>query len=96
MDLNEFNDFMEESNARARRGRRLAGLTLAVAVIPLAIVAFLFIAAPNSMGGGNDPGPIQWIVPATGIVGIVIGLVWMVGIFRADPEPEAKFWRYRD
>lgn len=65
-------------------------------LVVLAFPAFLFIAAPNSMGGGNDPGPIQWLVPAIGIAGLIVGLVWMVRILRADPEPGAKFWRYRD
>jgi hypothetical protein len=94
MDLNEF---MEESNARARRGRRLARIMFAGALMSLGIPAFLFVAAPNSMGQtGNDPGPIGLTVPAIAIVGLVVGFVWMVRIFRADPEPDAKSWRYRD
>jgi hypothetical protein len=100
VDLNEFNEFMEESNARARRGRRLARLIFAVAVSPLAVVAFLFVAAPNGPQGMylQEPQPHALVVaaPFIPILGIVIGLVWMVRIFRADPEPDAKSWRYRD
>ena len=43
-----------------------------------------------------DPGPISLIVPGIGILGLVIGLVWMVRILRAHQEPEPKGWRYRD
>jgi hypothetical protein len=94
--LNEFNEFMEQSNARALRGRRLARLMFAAALIPLAVAAFFFVAAPNFTGGFYDPGPIGLLVPAIGVAALVVGLAWMVRILRADPEPDAKSWRYRD
>lgn len=94
MDLNEF---MAESNARARRGRALGRWMILGVLVVLSFPAFLFIAAPNSMGQtGYDPGPIGLTVPAIGVVGLVVGLIWMVRIFRADPEPRTKGWRYRD
>jgi hypothetical protein len=98
--LNEINEFMEQSNARARRGRRLARLIFAVAVIPLVVVAFFFVAAPNGPQGlyleEPQPHALAVAAPVIAILGIVIGLVWMVRILRADPEPDAKSWRYRD
>jgi hypothetical protein len=96
VDLNEFNEFMQESNARALRGRRLARLMFAAALIPLAVAAFFFVAAPNFTGGFYDPGPIGLLVPAIGVAALVVGLAWMVRILRADPERDAKSWRYRD
>ena len=30
-----------------------------------------------------------------GVVGIIVGLVWMIRIYRADPEPDQHAWRYR-
>lgn len=94
MDLNEF---MAESNARARRGRRLSREIFGAALLTPAVVAFLFIAAPNGPTAMfADPGPIRLIVPGIGVLGIVVGLVWMVRILRAHHEPEAKGWRYRD
>lgn len=93
----DLNDFMAESNARARRGRRIARAMFGVAVFAPLLVAFLFVVAPNgptAMFAG--PGPIWVIVPGTAILGLVIGLLWMVRILRAHHEPEAKGWRYRD
>jgi hypothetical protein len=89
-------EFMQESNARARRGRRLAHAIFAVGLIPLGLAAFFFIAAPNFTGGFYDPGPIGLIIPAIGFAALFVGLVWMIRILRADPEPDAKSWRYRD
>jgi len=91
-------EFMQESNARARRGRRLARAIFAVALIPLGLYAFFFIAAPNGPSAMylQEPGPIWLIVPAIGVMGLAVGLLWMVRILRADPEPKAKGWRYRD
>lgn len=66
------------------------------AVVILAIPAFLFIAQPNFTNSGYDPRPLGLIIPAIGVVGLGGGLIWMVRIFRADPEPDAKGWRYRD
>jgi hypothetical protein len=96
VDLNEFNEFMEESNARALRGRRLARLMFAVAVVTVAVYAFLFVAAPNFTDGFYNPGPIGLLVPAIGVAALAVGLGWMIRILRADPEPDAKSWRYRD
>jgi len=70
---------------------------LAMAVVPLAIVALLFVAAPHSMGGGpmGPVSPLTWIVPAIGVVGIVLGFLWMVRIYRAAADPEAHASRFR-
>ena len=70
----------------------------AVGLTPLGLAAFLFIAAPNGPSGMylQEPGPIWLIVPAIGVMGLAVGLLWMVRIFRADPEPRTKSWRYRD
>jgi cytochrome bd-type quinol oxidase subunit 2 len=90
-------EFMQESNARARRGRALGRMMIFVVFVVVAFMALVWIASPNFIGGVYDPGPLWFIVPAIGIVGLVGGLIWMVRIFRADPEPEgAKGWRYRD
>jgi len=89
-------EFMQESNARARRGRRLAREMILGALVVLAIPAFLLIAQPNFTNSGYDPRPLGLIIPAIGVVGLVGGLIWMVRIFRADPEPRTKGWRYRD
>ena len=94
MDLDEF---MAESNARAKRGRALGRMMILGALVVLAIPAFFFIAAPNFTAMSlHEPGALQVALPVVGVAGLVIGFVWMVRIFRADPEPDAKSWRYRD
>ena len=92
--------FMQESNARARRGRATARLMIFGAVVALALPAFLFIAAPNGPQGMylEEPQPhaLAVAVPVIAFLGLVIGLAWMVRILRAHQEPEPKGWRYRD
>jgi hypothetical protein len=52
---------------------------------------------PNTMGGGFfEPSLTEWILPGLGVLGILLGLAWMVRIFRADPEPDSSAWRYRE
>lgn len=68
---------------------------LCAALGVLATPAILYFAGPNMMGGGLQLGPIAVIVFGTGILGIAIGLGWMIRILRPDPEPDTKSWRYR-
>jgi hypothetical protein len=98
MDANlaELDEFMAQSNAKARRGREIArGLVTAV-LVALAFVVILFLNLPNRTGPLFEPRLIEWIAPGTGILGILVGLAWMVRILRADPEPDTFAWRYRD
>ena len=90
-DLAELDQFMARSNAKARRGRRIARLIFVAAVWFVALVAFLVIAAPNTMG----PEPDRWPLVA-GVVGAGVGLLWIIRIIRADREPDSSAWRYRD
>jgi hypothetical protein len=90
MDLDEF---LAESNRKARRGRRIAREMFAGALSTLGLATFLIVAAPNFMGGGPDPRmtslPVLFVLSS-------VGLAWMVRILRADHEPDARAWRYRD
>jgi nitrate reductase gamma subunit len=98
MDLKDLDDFMAESNARALRGRLLARNLFALGVFAIFLVFFLFVAAPNGPSAMTiHPVPITAAVavPALGIAGLIVGLVWMIRILRTDPDPDAKAWRYR-
>ena len=92
----DLDDRMADSNARARSGRAAARTMLIGVVMVLGIVGFLFIAAPNGSGTTvSYSGPLAILVPAAGVLGLIIGLGFMVRILRADPEPDTKAWRYR-
>jgi hypothetical protein len=36
------------------------------------------------------------LIPLLGIAGTIVGLVLMIRIYRADPEPDQRAWRYRE
>jgi hypothetical protein len=85
----DINEYMAESNERARSGRRAARNMILSVVMVVGFAGFLWIAAPNPIGGfGVRPTPWSLILPAAGLLGIVIGLVWMIRIYRANPEPD--------
>jgi hypothetical protein len=95
-DLAELDEFMAQSNAKARRGRASARGLFAAGLVVLAFVTLLFLNLPNPIGTLAEPGLIDRIAPGIGILGILVGLAWMWRILRADPEPDTSAWRYRD
>ena len=80
---------------RGQSGRWLARVELGVAAgTGFVVTPFLYLAAPGFMG----PQPPAWQVIGSlvvGAAGILIGFLWMVRIYRADPEPDQRAWRYR-
>jgi hypothetical protein len=70
----------------ARRNAR----TLLIASIAMPVV-LLWVLQPV-IGG------VQWYevaLPCVGALGYLVGLGWMIRIYRADPEPDEPTWRYR-
>jgi hypothetical protein len=65
------------------------------AFLGLVYAPFLYVARPGFMGGGPPP---EWEQAslAVGACGILTGLIWMIRIYRADPEPDQRSWRYRE
>ena len=81
---------------RGLRGRQRAQLELAIAIVPAALIGWLFMTAPTPMGGGMvDPAPLWQIVIGVGILGYVVGLATMIRIYRRDPEDHPSNWRSR-
>jgi len=76
-------------------GRRVARRMIAIAIALDAVVAWLLLQAPRGTGGGwsAPPSVVLWLVPLIGVVTNVIGLVWMIRIYRADPEARPSSWR---
>jgi hypothetical protein len=77
---------------RGQRGRELARRELAFVAFLIVAAAFVWVARPGFMGG--TAWWEDWLAPA-GLIGVLIGLVWMIRIYRADPEPDQRAWRYR-
>jgi hypothetical protein len=90
-----FDDLFAKSWRRARRGRAIARLMLAAAIMSVAFSILLFLTAPNPMYT-YEPNPMDEVVLGIPVLGFVIGLAWMWRILRADPEPDSEVWRYRE
>jgi hypothetical protein len=72
-------------------------MEFAAAVFAIGFTAFFWIAGPGWIGpmfwGGPRVGELIMVVG--GLIGVAVGLVWMARIYRADPEPDQRAWRYR-
>jgi hypothetical protein len=76
---------------RGLRGRR-AGRAIIVETVLVLLLFGMLIAAGPATSGGEPPSSVVWLTGA-GIVGIVIGLAWMIRINHADPEAHGSFFR---
>ena len=73
-------------------------VVFALAMAPLML--FLWVGAPGGPTPMFEPSPIfePWYVEAltwAGAAGYLVGLGWMIRIYRANPEPGERTWRYR-
>jgi hypothetical protein len=89
-----------------RPGRRWDGLTgravarymiVFAALLPVAIL-LVWVVQPGHIGGGMLYEPPWYVValPWAGAIGYLVGLGWMIRIYRADTEAGESTWRYRD
>jgi hypothetical protein len=78
-------------------GRRIAGLTLLAALALDAMVVLLFVTAPPNDGPmfyvPEEMVRLGLLIPAAGISLNIVGLAWMLRIYRADPERHDSAWR---
>ena len=97
-DERQTNEHPVGMTGRGLRRRRFARFLLAIAIVLPAILGALVLMAPTTSGPMFVEPPDQ-LLPATilvaGILAYVVGLAWMVRIYRADPEAHASFWRSR-
>ena len=77
---------------RGLRRRRMAQAMLALAFVPAPMFALLLLAAPHFM---EQQSFLVSNIPAIGVVAYVLGLLWMVRIYRADPEARPSPFRFR-
>ena len=89
---------LETRRRRLRRARTLIHLEFAVAIAAPLIIGFMYIAMPGGIGSPmflRESLP-QEVLPWLGVLGVIVGFVWMIRIARADPEAGVNHWRYRD
>ena len=85
---------------RGLRGRQQARLLLGAILALDAVLAFLFVAPPNTIGPMFEapPSPLGLplgsVIVAMGLALHLGGLAWMVRILRADPERHRSWWRF--
>jgi hypothetical protein len=70
----------------------LVRIELAAAIVAIGASLLLILGEPNTMGPAARlvDQPMTWI----GMACAVLGLAWMIRIFRADPEARASAWRF--
>jgi hypothetical protein len=82
---------------RGRAGRETAkAMLVLVAIFVVVFEPFLVIASPGMIGPMMYEPPL-WaeLLPWAGYLGQLVGLAWMVRIYRKtfDPEPDQHAWR---
>jgi hypothetical protein len=78
----------------ARRNAR--ALLIASIAMPV-VVLLLWVMQPGYIGGMFEQPWYEVALPCgVGALGYLVGLGWMIRIYRADPEPDEPTWRYRD
>jgi hypothetical protein len=100
MDLDELNDALAESNARARKGNAVAWVTFVVTAVLAGFLTYVSVVAPQCGGMmcpmfDSPPGPsVGHVMLGLGLAGLAVGLTWMWRIVRADRDPDARSWRH--
>ena len=90
-------DDLEQRRRRLQNARFLIRAELTIAIAGPLIAAFLYVAAPGTTGPMfSEPPRYVALLPWAGVVGWIVGIVWMVRLSRTDPEPGERSWRYRD
>ena len=86
-------------DGRGLRGRRMARFLFVPAIVPAVLIGAIFMFPPNMIGPmyvePPEPNLLPAIVIGVGILAYVVGLAWMVRIYRTDPEAHRSFWRSR-
>lgn len=78
---------------RVAEARSLAKLELAIAITAV-LLTFILVAFASPTFFGPPPPPISRLPGLIGFIGTGVGLVWMMRIYLAHPEPDQHHWRY--
>jgi hypothetical protein len=75
--------------------RKARALLIAAIAMPF-FVLVLWVMQPGFGRGMYEPQWYEVALPWAGAAAYLLGLGWMIRIYRADPEPGDPTWRYRD
>ena len=87
---------LEHRRRRMARAHTLIRMELIIAIAAPLVAGFLYVAGPGSFGGWREPWLLEQLLPWAGVGGMILGLIWMVRLSRANPEAGERTWRYRD
>lgn len=76
----------------ARRSGMVARGLIAIAIGVAGLTLSLWAGLPGFMG----PDPWRPLISICAPAGLVIGLAWIIRIYRTPLEPDPDGWRYRD
>jgi hypothetical protein len=87
----------EPARSDLEAARMIGRLLILIAVMAPLIFLVLWVAAPPAWPQPMfyEPPWYEGVLPWVGAGGYVVGLAWMIRIYRADPEPDQRSWRYR-
>jgi hypothetical protein len=86
---------------RIEKARNRGRLLLGIPILLIVLHVFGWTSAPRFIGGMYE-GPrvagvlVSDLLTVAGVVGVVVGFVWMWRIYRAPTKVKAPLWRYRD
>ena len=78
------------------RAHTLIRVELGIAIAAPLAAGFLYLAAPGLSRGIGEPWLLEQLLPWASVGGMIVGLIWMVRLSRANPEAGERTWRYRD
>jgi membrane associated rhomboid family serine protease len=88
---------LESRQRRLDRAHFLIRAELVIAFAAPVVVGLMWMAAPGTIGPMFDePPPFTSLVPWAAVVGVIVGILWMLRLSRPDPEAGERTWRYRD
>lgn len=78
-----------------REARLIGRGLITVAVVLPFLVLIAWVMQPGGISPMYEPPWYAAALPWAGVAGYLLGLGWMIRIYRANPERGERSWRYR-
>jgi hypothetical protein len=89
----------DDPGGHRKPGWWLTRIEFVAAITSFTVVAVTLVATPTTFGTYDGPRPPLWwlLSPGVAIAGMLVGLLWMIRLYRAPLKLDSKaYWRYRD